>query len=144
MLSSKLIVWNCGFSAQLVCGFLLQKQWSKFWELTTLNARNQQIFYGIEQIKGIVVNRTCPSILNRVSLEYTSTVLSTWAKRVLRSHILFVRSTTVRGVFRICPGGWLQLFIFPRCGGGTQHLFGPENPLKSIDFTGPGGGLSPP
>ena len=27
----------------------------------------------------------------------------------------------------ICPGG------------GAQHPFGPENPLKSIDFTGPGG-----
>ena len=31
----------------------------------------------------------------------------------------------------ICPGG------------GAQHPFGPENPLKSIDFTGPGGGLTP-
>ena len=25
----------------------------------------------------------------------------------------------------------------------NQHLLGPENPLKSIDFTGPGGGLVP-
>ena len=25
---------------------------------------------------------------------------------------------------------------------GAQHTLGPENPLKSIEFTGPGGGLS--
>ena len=31
--------------------------------------------------------------------------------------------------------------IFP--GGGAQNPLGPENPLKSIDFTGPGGGLAP-
>ena len=27
-------------------------------------------------------------------------------------------------------------------GGGAQNPFGPENPLKSIGFTGPGGGLA--
>ena len=27
--------------------------------------------------------------------------------------------------------------------GGAQHPFGHENPLKSIDFTGPGWGLAP-
>ena len=33
----------------------------------------------------------------------------------------------------------LKFFLFP---GGAQHPLGPENPLKSLDFTGPGG-LSP-
>ena len=39
-------------------------------------------------------------------------------------------------------GGGLTFFSFH---GGAQHPLGPENPLKSIDFTGPvqGGGLSP-
>ena len=32
-------------------------------------------------------------------------------------------------------GGGLNFFFT----GGAQHLFGPENPLESIDFTGPGG-----
>ena len=35
----------------------------------------------------------------------------------------------------IWSGGGLNFLIFPR--GGAQHLLGPENPLKSIDFTGP-------
>ena len=39
----------------------------------------------------------------------------------------------------ICPGG-AYIFFFP--GGGAQQPLGHENPLKSIDFTGPGG-LSP-
>ena len=39
----------------------------------------------------------------------------------------------------ICPGG-LTFFFFP---GGAQHPLGHENPLKSIDFTGPGGALAP-
>ena len=34
-------------------------------------------------------------------------------------------------------GGDLYFFIFP--GRGAQHPLGSENPLKSIDFTGPGG-----
>jgi len=37
----------------------------------------------------------------------------------------------------ICPGGLKIFFSFQ--GGGAQHPLGPENPLKSIDFTGPGG-----
>ena len=37
----------------------------------------------------------------------------------------------------ICPGGAYIFFSFQ---GGAQHLLGPENPLKSIDFTDPGGG----
>ena len=39
--------------------------------------------------------------------------------------------------------GGLHFFLFP---GGAQHPLGPENPLKSIDFTGPGGlaPLAPP
>ena len=28
-------------------------------------------------------------------------------------------------------------------GGGAHHIFGPENPLKSIDFTGSVGGFPP-
>jgi len=32
-------------------------------------------------------------------------------------------------------------FFFQR--GGAQHPLGPEKPLKSIDFTGYGGGLAP-
>ena len=42
-----------------------------------------------------------------------------------------------RGVSGICPGG-LKFFFFP--GGGVKPLFGPEYPLKSIDFTGVAGG----
>ena len=38
--------------------------------------------------------------------------------------------------------GWGGLNIFLYRGEGAQHLLGPENPLKSIDFFGPGG-LSP-
>jgi len=34
--------------------------------------------------------------------------------------------------------GGLNYIIFPG-GGGDQHPLGPENPLKSINFTGPGG-----
>ena len=37
--------------------------------------------------------------------------------------------------------GGLKFFIFP--GGGAQLQFGPENHLKSIEFTGLGGGLAP-
>ena len=37
----------------------------------------------------------------------------------------------------ICPGGGLKFFFFP--GGGAQHQLGSKKPLKSIDFTGPGG-----
>ena len=36
-------------------------------------------------------------------------------------------------------GGGLNIFYK----GKAQHPSGPENPLKSIDFTGQGGGLSP-
>ena len=36
--------------------------------------------------------------------------------------------------------GGLNFFFFP---GGAQHPLGHEKPLKSIDFTGPGGGLVP-
>jgi len=46
----------------------------------------------------------------------------------------------IRGVLRnLSRGGGLH-FSFP---GGAQHRSGPENHLKSIDFSGPGG-LSPP
>ena len=37
----------------------------------------------------------------------------------------------------VCQGRIQEFFQ-----GGAQHPLGPENPLKSIDFTGPGG-LSP-
>ena len=47
---------------------------------------------------------------------------------------------TVRGVFRNLSRGEL-IFFHPR--GGSAPFLGHENPLKSIDFTGPGGGLSP-
>ena len=39
----------------------------------------------------------------------------------------------------IFPGG-AYIFFFP---GGAQHPLGPENPLKSIDFTSQEGGLAP-
>ena len=39
--------------------------------------------------------------------------------------------------------GGLKVFFFPG-GGGAQHPLGPENPLKSIDFTGPGESLASP
>ena len=43
----------------------------------------------------------------------------------------------LRGVFRnLSKGGGLEMFSFH---GGAKHPLGPENPLKSIDFTGPGG-----
>ena len=46
------------------------------------------------------------------------------------------------GVFRsLSKGGGLKLFFF--FPGEAQHPLGPENPLKLIDFTGPGGWLSP-
>ena len=45
----------------------------------------------------------------------------------------------------ICPGGGLHFFL-PR--GGPHHPLGYENPLKSIEFTGQGGGglapIAPP
>ena len=37
-------------------------------------------------------------------------------------------------------GGYIFSFSFQ---GGTQHPLGPENPLKSIDFTGSGGAYPP-
>ena len=41
-----------------------------------------------------------------------------------------------------CPGGGtLNVFSLSRVW--AQHPLGPENTLKSINFTGPGGGLSP-
>ena len=40
----------------------------------------------------------------------------------------------------ICLGGGLNFFSFQ---GEAQLPLGHENPLKSIYFTGPGGGLSP-
>jgi len=49
------------------------------------------------------------------------------------------KGTSSRGVFRNLSRG-LHYFFFP---GEAQHMLGPENPLKSIDFTGPGGGVSP-
>ena len=42
-----------------------------------------------------------------------------------------------RGVFRNLFRGGLKFFFSFQ--GGAQHPLGPENPLKSIDFTGPGG-----
>ena len=42
-----------------------------------------------------------------------------------------------RGVFRNLSRGVVKFFSFQ---GGAQHLLGYENPLKSIDFTGQGGG----
>ena len=43
----------------------------------------------------------------------------------------------IRGVYSgICLGG---LTFFYLSMGRAQHPLGPENPLKSIDFTGPGG-----
>jgi len=46
-----------------------------------------------------------------------------------------------RGVFRnLSRGGGAYIFSFQW---GDQHPLGNENPLKSIDFTGPGGGVSP-
>ena len=47
----------------------------------------------------------------------------------------------ILGVFRNLSRGGLKFISLSR---GAQHLLGPENPLKSIDFTGPGGELSPP
>ena len=43
-----------------------------------------------------------------------------------------------RGIFRNLSRGGLHFFP-----GGAQHPLGPENPLKSIDFTGPWGSLAP-
>ena len=40
----------------------------------------------------------------------------------------------------ICPGG---AYIFYLSNGGPLHPLESENPLKSIDFTRPGGGLVP-
>ena len=42
-----------------------------------------------------------------------------------------------RSVFRNLSRGGLNFLSLL-----SQHSLGPENPLKSIDFTGPGGGLS--
>ena len=52
-----------------------------------------------------------------------------------------VESVSNRGVFRnLSREGVLIFFSFQ---GEAQHPLGPENPLKSINFTGPGGGLAP-
>jgi len=40
-----------------------------------------------------------------------------------------------RGVFRNLSRRGLHFFLSRE---GAQHSLGPENPLKSIDFTGPG------
>ena len=53
--------------------------------------------------------------------------LSTW-----KSYIYMFSAGAYSG---ICLGG-LKFFYLSR---GAMHPLGPENPLKSIDFTGPGG-----
>ena len=50
------------------------------------------------------------------------------------------KSLNQRRIQEFVQGGGLNFFLFP---GGAQHPLGPENPLKSKDFTGPGGGLAP-
>ena len=53
--------------------------------------------------------------------------LSTW-----KAYIYMFSAGAYSG---ICPEG-LKFFYLSR---GAMHPLGPENPLKSIDFTGPGG-----
>ena len=71
----------------------------------------------------------------------------TTRSRSARPPSLFVEAAALspeivfRGVIRNLSRGGLNFFLFP--GGGAQHLLGPENPLKSKYFTGPGGGLAP-
>jgi len=48
----------------------------------------------------------------------------------------------IRGVFRNLSMGGAKIF-FSSQEGGAQCPLGPENPLKSIDFVGPGESLSP-
>ena len=53
----------------------------------------------------------------------------------------FIPTGSTAGAYSgICPGGSLILFSLQ---GGAQHPLGHENPLKSIGFTGPGGGAEP-
>ena len=46
-----------------------------------------------------------------------------------------------RGVLMNLSKGGLKFFSLSS--GGLCTPWGPENPMKSIDFTGPGGGLAP-
>ena len=55
--------------------------------------------------------------------------------------IIGQKKALTRGVFRNLSRG-AYIFFFPG-GGGAQHPFGHENPLKSIDFTSPGWCLAP-
>ena len=81
-------------------------------------------------LNGIVVNRT---------LFYWGVF---WNKAYRLSLCSVSVALSLRDVFRnLSKGGGLKFFLFP--GRGTQHPFGPENPPKSIYFTGPGGGLAP-
>jgi len=58
----------------------------------------------------------------------------------LEKEAKYVGWPTTRSVFRNLSRGGLHFFL-PR--GGPHHPLGYENPLKSIEFTGQGGGLSP-
>ena len=81
-------------------------------------------------LNGIVVNRT---------LFYWGVF---WNKAYRLSLCSISVALSLRDVFRnLSKGGGLKFFLFP--GRGTQHPLGPKNILKAIDFTGPGGGLSP-
>ena len=49
--------------------------------------------------------------------------------------LLWIRHATQGRIQEFVQGG-LKFFLFP---GGAQPPLRPENPLKSLDFTGPGG-----
>ena len=54
-----------------------------------------------------------------------------WRKKLVRNQNSKWKVVFIRNLNR----GGLNFILFPR---GAQHPLGPENPLKSIEFTGPG------
>ena len=58
-----------------------------------------------------------------------------WKKNLLEIKAQNERSSSSGAYSGIWTGGGLNFILFPR---GAQHPLGPENPLKSIEFTGPG------
>ena len=108
-----------------------------------------------EGFKGTVVNRELPFLHIEITLTVpliyfiegeTSAICGFCKKSVIFlnawngfKHRKDTKVVQTRGVFRNLFRAGLKFFSFQ----GAQHPLGHENPLKSIDFTGPEGGLSP-
>ena len=78
-------------------------------------------------------------------LSITGEMFFAWFKTSKLNGLHFVGKTPVKAGFPSRSQKFVQgglNFFFNQ--GGLQHPLGPENSLKSIDFTGPGGSLAPP